>query len=516
MALVGLDVGTSGCKAIVFDSMGRLLGSGYQEYGIVCDEPGMAEQDAEGVWRATCGVLRQALTNSKGDFRFAAERVEALSLSVQGDAVIPVNRKGDAIHNAVLGMDYRSAPQAERCGERFGARELFERTGMRPHPMNSIIKVLWIKENHPDVFRRAWKIMTYADYIMYKLGAEAVIDHTMASRTMAFDLESLDWSSWILEGLDLDVGLMSDPKSSGEVVGEVSPRASEQTGPGEGTLLLTGGHDQTCAGLGAGLIRQGQAVVSTGAAEVLSAAFDSPALNDPMYAGYYPCYLHAKRDMFFTFSLNHIGGILLRWYRDNFGIVELREAEEKGEDFYALMDSKVPDEPSKVMVLPHLNGSGTPWCDMTSKGAIVGMDLSTTRHDLVRAILESQTYELRINLEALESAGVAIKDLSAVGGGAKSSLWLQIKADILGRPVRTLKSTEAACRGAAILAGAASGTFESLEEGVRRFVKTYRVFQPEEKRKALYDERYALYRDLYPALSPINRKLDELKIKGNE
>ncbi len=516
MALVGLDVGTTGCKAILFDESGDILGSGFQEYGIICKEPGMAEQNAESVWRATCLSLAQALEAGKGDPRFAAERLGALSLSVQGDAVIPVNDRGEAIYNAILGMDYRSAPQAERCAKSLGARELFERTGMRPHAMNSIVKILWFRETHPKIFNRAWKIMTYADYIMFKLGAQAVIDHTMASRTMAFELKDLEWSSWILGKLGLDSHQLSDPKPSGEILGKVSPEVSEKTELPSGTLLVTGGHDQTCAGLGAGLISQGRGVVSTGTAEVLSSTFESPALNDAMYEGYYPCYLHAKRGMYFTFSLNHVGGILLQWYRDNFGSIELREAEERGEDVYALMDRRVSDGPSKVLILPHLNGSGTPSCDMDSKGAIVGLNLSTTRHDLVRAILESQTYELRFNMETLEAAGVVIGDLCAVGGGAKSPLWLQIKADILGRPVRTLKSSEAACRGAAILAGQASGALESLEQGVERFVKTKKVYEPEKGRRALYNEMYDLYRSLYPALSPINQKLSELKYSEDE
>jgi xylulokinase len=511
MALIGLDIGTTGCKAFVFDASGKILGGSFQEYGIVCQEPGMAEQDAEGVWRTTCGVLSQALAESRNRSGVSSEAIEALSVSVQGDAVIPVDRRGNAIYNAILGMDYRSTEQAERCGELFGARALFDRTGMRPHPIDSIVKILWIKETLPDVYRETWKIMTYADYIMSKLGAEPVIDYTMASRTMAFELKTLEWSSWILEGLEIEACLLSDPRPSGQIVGKVGRAASDETGLTEGTLLVTGGHDQACAGLGAGLIREGRGVVSTGTAEVLSSAFDKPALNDPMYEGFYPCYLHAKSGMYFTFSLNHVGGILLQWYRDNFGSPELREAEATGASFYKIMDGKVPDGPSHVMVLPHLNGSGTPWCDMKSKGAIIGLDLSTTRHDLVRAILESQTYELKINLEKLESAGVVIGDLCAVGGGAKSPLWLQIKADILGRPVRTLKTTEAACLGAAILAGAAAGTFASVEDGVQRCVEHQAVYLPDERRKELYNEKYAVYKGIYPALSPINQKLEELK-----
>jgi sugar (pentulose or hexulose) kinase len=211
--------------------------------------------------------------------------------------------------------------------------------------------------------------------------------------------------------------------------------------------------------------------------------------------------------MYFTFSLNHIGGILLRWYRDNFGGIEIREAEQQGIDAYDQILSKVPEGPSHVMILPHFNGSGTPWCDMSSKGAIVGLNMSSTRHDIVRAILECQTYELKVNMETLEKAGVNIKEFIAVGGGAKSRLWLQIKADILERPVKTLKVREAACLGAAILAGTASGVYRSVDEGVTKVVQQQDTFSPDAEMSKKYAEKYLVYRQLYPALIPINKEL---------
>ena len=501
MTLVGLDVGTTGCKAVVFDPQGNILGQGFEEYDILCDEPGMAEQDAEQVWKITCRVLKKALTER------AVKDIRALSLSVQGDAIIPVNENFQAVYPAVLGMDYRSIEQAKRCDELFGARQIFELTGMRSHPMNSVVKMLWLKEKRPEAYNKAWKITTYADFILGKLGAASVIDYTMASRTMAFDLQQRQWSAQILEQLDIAPDLLSEAQPSGSVVGKVSAAAAETTGLPQGTLLVAGGHDQTCAALGAGVVCEGKGVVSTGTAEVLSTAFQAPALNEAMYAGFYPCYLYTKDGMYFTFALNHVGGILLRWYRDQFAAVEVQEAQQEGIDPYTRILSKVPDKPSHVMVLPHLNGSGTPWCDMESKGAIVGLTLATSRHEIARAILESQTYELKINLATLEQAGVMVKELSAVGGGAKSALWLQLKADILGRPINTLQTREAACLGAAILAGAAAGVYQSVDEGVAQTVRSQTIFTPDPGRQAQYQELYETYTQIYPVLRPINARL---------
>lgn len=501
MHLLGLDVGTTGCKAVVFDPDGNIKGYGFQEYDVICEKPGLAEQDPIKVWELTKAVIHQAVSES------GVKDIKALSLSVQGDAIIPVDKNISPLHNTLLGMDYRAKEQVRYCLDLIGERELFNMTGMRPHPINSLTKILWIKDNKPDVYKSTFKFMTYADYILTKLGSEPVIDYTMASRTMAFDLKNKQWSHTILDKVGLDVGMLSTAVPSGEIVGEINPALAEEIGLSKGVLLVTGGHDQTCAALGAGVVEENIAIDSHGTAEVLSCAFNKPMLNDLMFESYYPCYCHVKRDMYFTFALNHIGGILFKWYRDNLGYAEVKEAEDKGIGAYQLMESKAPEGPSSVLILPHFNGSGTPTCDLDSKGAILGLTMATTRHDIVKGILDSLTYELRINIETMKKAGVAINELRAVGGGAKSPIWLQIKADITGCKVATLKVREAACLGAAILAGASSGVYKSVDEGVKQTVAFKDIYTPDEKLRKLYDEKYSIYKDIYGTLKDINRRL---------
>lgn len=501
MYLLGLDVGTTGCKAVVFDENGEIKGNGFLEYDIICEKPGYAEQDPERVWSLTKQVIRQAVLES------GVKDIRALSLSVQGDAVIPVDRSIKPLHNTLLGMDYRTVKQGEFCSKLLGDRKLFETTGMRPHPMNSLTKMLWFKENTPDIYNRTYKFMTYADFILARLGADPVIDYTMASRTMAFDLLSKKWSEEILETTGIHYDLLSRAVPSGEIVGELSGDLAEDLGLKKGTLLVAGGHDQTCAALGAGAVRENIAIDSHGTAEVLSTAFNKPMLNDSMYSSYYPCYCHTKKDMYFTFSLNHIGGLLLKWYRDNLGDAEVREAQQLGVGSYQMMESKAPTGPSPVLVLPHFNGSGTPWCDFESKGAILGLSMATTRHDIVKGILDSLTYELRINMEVMAAAGIEIKELRSVGGAAKSPIWLQIKADVTGCSVATLRIREAACLGAALLAGTAVGLYPSLDEAVGLCVKTKDVYYPCEASSKLYDEKYRVYKDIYGTLKNINRRL---------
>jgi xylulokinase len=235
-----------------------------------------------------------------------------------------------------------------------------------------------------------------------------------------------------------------------------------------------------------------------------------------MYEGYYPCYLHAVDGMYATFSLNHTGGILLRWYRDQFASEEVGSAVRNGLDAYELILSRIPDGPSTVMVLPHHNGSGTPHCDLDSRGAIAGLTLATTRHEICRAILESLVFELRINRDRMSRAGIRPSECVAVGGGARSPLWLQLKADILGTPVRTLNHGDAACHGAAMLAGKAAGVYASLEQAVAAGVRYGRVFQPDPARRRTYDRRYRVYEGLYPAMKTFHHHLIRENAKFSE
>jgi sugar (pentulose or hexulose) kinase len=272
-------------------------------------------------------------------------------------------------------------------------------------------------------------------------------------------------------------------------------------------LLVTGGHDQTCAALGAGITGMGSAVISTGTAEVISTVYEKPITNETMFDSFYPCYRYVKEGMYFTFSLNHVGGLLLKWYRDNFSGPEVAEEKKKGLDAYQLMIDKMPPGPSNIMVLPHLNGSGTPWCDMDSRGSIIGLTMSSTRHHIVRAILESQSYELKINMNMLKKAGIGIERFLTVGGGSRSDAWLQIKSDILNRTIYTLKNKEAACLGAAILAGYGSGIYSSPDEGVKMTVKTDKEFNPVPVNVEKYNEKFSIYSKIYPALKDINKDL---------
>ncbi len=492
MLLMGLDVGTTGVKAAVFDLSGAMLGYGFEEYEVVCSRPGWAEQDAEHVFQAACRVMGAAAAEAGGE-------ISAIGLSVQGDAVIAVDEQYRPVAPVQLGMDYRCLPESEAFAREFGEEWLFKKTGMRPHPLVSLCKIRNFVFQTPEVDDRTARYMTYSDYMLSRLGAdEPVIDHTMATRTMGVDLKTLDWDDALIRAAGVDRSRLSKPMPSGVSVGRLNPRLAEALNISPKAMLVTGGHDQPCAALGAGVVRPDLALDSHGTAEVVSAAFDVPNTSDAMFRGGFPCYAHSVAGMYFTFSLNHTAGILYRWFVENFCEPDAAKAREAGQRLYEYVLSRSPDAPSPVIVLPYWSGKCTPDWNLSAKGMMIGMTMATTRYDEARAIVEALCFDLRENIEALKAADVPIEALRAVGGGARSPIGLQMKADITGLAVHTLKIREAACLGAALLAGVAAGAFTSAHEAAS-IVRLDATYEPRPAMKALYDERYHLYRRLYAA-----------------
>lgn len=504
MTLIGLDVGTTGCKVVAFNPEGTILASAMREYAINIPAPDWAEQDAEDVW----GLSREALAEVIGQLRaLGAAPVEALGLSVQGEALIPVDAQGEAIYPAILGMDTRTGKQNWELREHFGARVLFDKTGMPIHTINTLPKLLWLRRHEPEVWRSADAFRLYEDFLIHKLTGYAAISRCLASRTQMYDLYENSWVEEILAFMNLDPGRLSTVEASGTPIDRMDRELADSLGLSARPVVVTGGHDQACGALGVGLIGEGLAMVSTGTAEVVEVALSSPELTDPLYEGNISIYHHAVPGLYLAMTLNHSGGLILRWFRDTLAPDVKAEAARKGEDAYDMLLEGVTLDPTSLLVLPHFSGSGTPTFDPASKGAILGLTFETDRYALVKAILEGLTFELRLNLDLLQEGGVEITELRAIGGGAKSERWLQLKADITGVPVVIPEVTEAAAWGAALLAGGGSGCFQDVAEAAAQSVVLTRRFDPDPVRALQYAERFALYQQLYPAVRGIQRNL---------
>jgi xylulokinase len=288
---------------------------------------------------------------------------------------------------------------------------------------------------------------------------------------------------------------------AGGVVGKLRPELAAELGLVRGLLLVSGGHDQACAALGAGVIAPGLAMVSTGTAEVVEVAMASPALAPALAEGGISVYRHVVPGLYVAMTLNHSGGLLLRWFRDTLGQWEMEQAAATGADAYDLLLRDAPAGPTGLLLLPHFAGSGTPTLDVHSKGAILGLTFATTKAEIAKAVLEGLTFELRTNLDLLRANGGEIAELHAVGGGARSDLWLQLKADICNTPLRVPAVTDAACLGAALLAGVGASVYPDLTAAVADTVQWRRRVEPSATMLSAYDQRYALYCSVHPLLA---------------
>jgi xylulokinase len=500
-ALLGLDVGTSGCKAVVFSEHAVLLASASREYPVDLPRPGWAEQDIEAVWRLALESMAEVVAAA------GVREVAAVGLSVHGEAVTPVDSAGRPLRPTILGMDTRTDAQNTWLRERFGPKAIFERTGMPVHTVNTLPKLLWIREHEPALWAQADRFLLVEDFLIARMTGRAVISDCLASRTQLFDLSAGSWSNEMLEALELSPERLAEVAPSGTVAGRLAVELADGLGLADAPLVVTGGHDQACGALGVGLTEPGLAMVSTGTAEVVEVALGSALVSEPLYEGNISVYRATVPGLFLAMTLNHSGGLALRWFRDGFCEPQLARAAAGEGDAYDLMLEGASAGPTGLLVLPHFAGAGTPTFDTASKGAIVGLTFSTTRADLAVAILEGLTYELRLNLDLLREGGVAIDVLRAIGGGARSERWLQLKADVTGIPVITPRITEAAAFGAALLAGTGAGLWATAAEGAERFLELTDRYDPDPARHAAYSEVYERYRELYPAVAPICHRL---------
>jgi xylulokinase len=323
----------------------------------------------------------------------------------------------------------------------------------------------------------------------------------------------------------LDESRLSPARPSGTVLGEIAPGIAADLGLAPGVLAVVGGHDQCAGTLGIGGIGEGIVMDSTGTVECVAVASPRLVLDHKLLESNLPAEPHTVAGMYVVLGWSSVGGALLKWYRDTFTSVgvwergsvrgllpayargEQAEAERTGASTYDLILDEAVEGPSPVLILPHFVGSGTPALDPLSKGAILGLTLSTTRGQIVKAILDSVTYEIKLSIDAMEAAGIAVRELRAMGGGAKSPRWLQTKADITGKPVKAMDVSEAPCLGCAMLAGVATGAYASIQEAVARMVRVNRTYEPNPKLQPQYAEKAAIYADVYPTLASLNHRL---------
>ena len=493
MSWMGIDIGTSGCKAVAFDEQGSVLAEAHRSYATLVPQEGWAELDSAAVMEACYAVLAEA-----GHACRERDPVRGLGVSSQGEAFTAVAADGGFLTNAMVSFDTRATEIGRSWSEQFGIRRLYEITGHTCHPMFTLPKLLWTRENLPDVWRQAASFHCFEELLHRRLGLEPAISHPLAGRTMLFDVREHAWSPEILAALDLSPTRLARTLAAGAVVGELSAKVAADLGFAPGAIVVAGGHDQPCGALGAGVAAPGRAMYGMGTVECICPAFARPAFSDALFAGNLCTYDFTIAGMYTTVAFSLTGGNLLRWYHD----VWAGEERAAGGNAYDRMVASMPEGPSGLTVLPHFTPTGTPHFDPAPTSAVLGMTLETTRGQFLKGLMEGVSFEMKLNVAMLDESGVRIDEFVATGGSARRPELVQIRADVLDRPITTVAVSEAGCLGVAMLACAAA-TGADLPAIGAEWVRPVRVVEPRPRMAAHYAEQFGLYRSLYPALREI-------------
>ncbi|MEI8197476.1 MAG: FGGY-family carbohydrate kinase, partial [Phycisphaerae bacterium] len=406
---------------------------------------------------------------------------------------------GRVLGHAMVSSDARAAQISRDWSREFGTRRLYEITGHTAHPMFTLFKLLWLREHQPDVWHAAWKFLCFEDLLAYRLGLEPALGFPLAGRTMLFDVRRHCWSADILTAAGLASSKLAQAVPSGTILGKLSPARTRQLRLAEGAVVVAGGHDQPCGALGAGVVEEGSAMYASGTVECVCAAFRKPIFRQDLQDANLCTYDYTLEGMYTTVAFSLTGGNLLKWFRDEWSSQEQIQAAGSGEDVYELILRQLPDRPTDLLVLPYFTPSGTPYFDTQTRGAILGLRLASTRGQVLRALLEGVALEMRLNLDLLDRAGRGVQRLLAIGGGARNRNLLQLKADVLNRPITTIDVTEAGCLGVAMLALAAveKTTPATL---AKEWVRPTAVITPNPIYADIYDASFERYQRLYPVV----------------
>jgi xylulokinase len=493
MALLGIDIGTTGCKSAVFSHTGDLLTVAYEEYDIRRPQPGWAELDSLEVWEKVKLTIRRAAAAHDGD------PIQALAVASMGEAFVPVTLSRKILGPSLLNFDVRGAQFLGELGDALPDAALYRINGNTLGNHYSLPKMKWLKENQANLYEEADLLLHWAGFVSFMLGAEPAVDFSLANRSLLLDADGQDWSDQLLAWGGIERTKLPDLFASGTPVGKVSAGVAGDLGLPAGVLIALGTHDQCANAIGCGAIANGQAMYGMGTYVCLTPVFDQrPAPAGMMSLGL-NTEAHAVPGHYVSFIFNH-GGSVLKWYRDTFALLDRNNAQSGGRDIYAELLGEMPAGLSSVLALPHFAPTGPPEFVGDSSGVLVGLKLETQRGDILKGLLEGVTFYEREVLDALPAAGIKVETCRAVGGGSKSDSWLQLTADIFGIPVLRPRVTEAGVLGAAVIAGVGAGVFSSFNEGVDAMVSLDRTYAPNERAHEAYQPRYEQYRQMWPLM----------------
>lgn len=489
--LGGLDIGTTGCKLTVLSEDGTLLARAYRDYPV--QRGSTHEVDAAAILTAVTEVLKEIGAKHPD--------ISGIGVTSFGETFVMTDAAGTPLYPAMLYTDPRGKEECAALTEALGREKIISLTGLNPHEMYSLPKLMWLKKHRPDLYRQAAHVLLMEDFIVYSLTGTAQIDYSLATRTMGFDLRKLCWSDEIFAAAGIDKALFSHPVPTGTAAGTLLPAIAAETGLSASVQIVNVSHDQIAAAVGAGVFDAATAVDGAGTVECLTPMFDRLPDLQTMSRGNYAVVPYVLPDTYVCYAFSYTGGELLRWCVDTLAKQEKADAKAQGQSVNALLEG-TEDAPTGLLVLPHFAGAATPYMDTGSRGAILGLTTATSVSTLYRACMEGVAYELRLNYDRLASQ-CRIARVLATGGGARSQVWMQMKADLLNLPMVAMETEDAGTVGCAMLTGVAIGVYADIPQAAAVMVKPLRVYTPRPEMHLAYEKHYARYCKLYDAVRPL-------------
>lgn len=496
--ILGIDVGTSSAKVMLFNPASGVLDIESKQYDVQIPQIGWAEQDPDIWWGAVSSALNSLRDRQPQDY----SRIEAIGLSGQMHGFVALDANGDPLRPAIIWLDQRSGKQVDRLEREIGSQAIKEQLQNRIFPGFALVSLLWMQEHEPDIFAKIHTILSPKDYIRFRLTGKIGTDFTDASGTAAFNIRQRQWAWEIIDRLKIPESFFPVCHESTEIAGTILKTCAAQTGLREGIPVVYGSGDQQAQSIGNGAVKEGTIISNIGTGGQIS-AFLKKDVFDPQMRTHTFC--HAVPDAYTIFGATLCGGMSLRWFEND--VLSANDYKKADRD----IARRIPAGSHGIIFLPYLSGVRTPYMNSKARGAFFGLHLEHDQKYLLRAIMEGVTFSLKDSLAVLQSVGIESKRIIASGGGASSPLWLQIQADIYEKEVLVCRVKEQACLGACILAGYGTGIFESIEEACRKHViYDEKIYMPNPENQRVYRREYEIFQQLYGRTSDLMEQVNDL------
>ena len=503
--LLGIDLGTTGAKAVLIDVQGSVLRTARASYPLNRPREGWSEQDPEDWWKGVSKAIRDVLQN------IGPERVKGLALSGQMHGSVFLDSSGDVIRPPILWNDTRTTEQCKAMRQKIGDERLRDLVGNPVLEGFTAPKLLWLRDNEPENYKRLETLLLPKDYIVFRMTGRRSTEVSDAAGSVLFNVEKRKWEDEILTRLDLSKGLLPPVLHSTDIVGNLTESAADQLGLSSDTLVIAGGADNACSAIGNGITQNGFFLVSIGSSGVVLAHTDSMHVDQE---GRLHSFNHVKPNSWYLMGVMLSAGLSFRWVKSSFGKLEESASELLNIDSYDILTkeaSSVSPGSEKLIFLPYLNGERTPHADADARGVFFGLTSSHEKGHLIRSVLEGVSFGLRDSFGLIAGKGITPEQVRITGGGANSELWTQILADILGQELTKTSVNEGPAFGAALLAGVGAGIYEDVDQAIDQTIRVRTVSTPTQSHRELYDGIYEIYQSLYVSLRADYKKLARLK-----